>query len=177
MLAGGVIGHRAQVVEPPHAKSGPCHRSAGVLLDAHQKRTCAPAGTSRVCSAITIATSLSACLSAPPATRLSLAGADHRSARSTGCRSIPLGITPQQTRSCRAPAWPPFLARSPGRDSIHGVDERATVTSVTILQGDGSLAIEVATTRGMSSDLARGAGSPPLIPGTAHARPCAVPPS
>ena len=33
------------------------------------------------------------------------------------------------------------------------------------------------TACGMSSDLARGAGSPPLIPGTAHARPSAAPPS
>ena len=42
-----------------------------------------------------------------------------------------------------APAWPPFLAISPGRDSIHRVDERASVTGVTILQGDGALAVEI----------------------------------
>ena len=32
---------------------------------------------------------------------------------------------------------------SPGRDSIHRVDERASVTGVTILQGDGALAVEI----------------------------------
>jgi hypothetical protein len=42
-----------------------------------------------------------------------------------------------------APAWPPFLERSPGRDSIHRVDERVTVTGVTILPGDGALAVEI----------------------------------
>jgi hypothetical protein len=36
-----------------------------------------------------------------------------------------------------------LLARSPGRDSIHRVDERATVTRVTILQGNGALALEI----------------------------------
>ena len=46
-----------------------------------------------------------------------------------------------------APAWPPFLARSTGRDSIHRVDERASVTGVTILQGDGALAVEIKQAR------------------------------
>jgi hypothetical protein len=36
----------------------------------------------------------------------------------------------------------PLLNRSPGRDSTHRVDERVTVTGVTILQGDGALAVE-----------------------------------
>ena len=42
-----------------------------------------------------------------------------------------------------APAWPPFLAGSSGRDSIRRLDQRTTVTGVTILQGDGALAVEI----------------------------------
>ena len=42
-----------------------------------------------------------------------------------------------------APAWRPLLASSPGRDSTHRVDERVTVTGVTIVQGDGALAVEI----------------------------------
>jgi hypothetical protein len=50
-------------------------------------------------------------------------------------------------RHSLAPAWPPFLAKPPGRDSIHRVDERATVTGVTILQGEGALAVEITHSR------------------------------
>ena len=46
-----------------------------------------------------------------------------------------------------APAWPPLLARSPERDSIHLVDERASVTGVTILQGKSALAVEITHAR------------------------------
>ena len=46
-------------------------------------------------------------------------------------------------RHSLAPAWPPFLAKPPRRDSIHRVDERATVTGVTILQREGAFAVEI----------------------------------
>jgi len=54
-----------------------------------------------------------------------------------------------------APAWPPLLARSPGRDSIHRVDERASVTGVTILQGDGALAVEIKHARDSDTGVLR----------------------
>jgi len=72
---------------------------------------------------------------------------------STGSRQRrPMGIVHarmrmRDLRHGLAPAWPPFLAKSPGRDSIHRVDERDSVTGVTILQGDGALAVEIKQAR------------------------------
>ena len=70
----------------------------------------APAGTSRVARRQPLRRHFRRASARLLRPALSLAGADYRSARSTGCRSIPLGITPQHTSATRSP-----ILRSKGR--------------------------------------------------------------